>query len=46
MSETLLSRALTAGVHDIVLEFHHRAGGAAVQLSWWASDRASRADVL
>jgi murein DD-endopeptidase MepM/ murein hydrolase activator NlpD len=46
MSETLLSRALTAGVHDIVLEFHHRAGGAAVQLSWWASDRASGADVL
>jgi murein DD-endopeptidase MepM/ murein hydrolase activator NlpD len=46
MSETLLSRALTAGVHDIVLEFHHRAGHAAVQLSWWASERALRSGVL
>jgi peptidase M23-like protein/PA14 domain-containing protein len=44
-SETLLSRALTAGVHDIVLEFHHRAGHAAVQLSWWAGDRAPGSDV-
>lgn len=46
MSETLLSRALTAGVHDIVLEFHHRAGPAAVQLDWWARERAPGLDVL
>ena len=45
-SETLLSRTLTAGVHDIVLEFHHRTGRAAVQLSWWASDRALGSGVL
>jgi murein DD-endopeptidase MepM/ murein hydrolase activator NlpD len=46
MSETLPSRALTAGTHDIVLEFHHRAGRAVLQLSWWASDRAPGSDVL
>jgi murein DD-endopeptidase MepM/ murein hydrolase activator NlpD len=46
MSETLLSRRLAAGVHDIVVEFHHRAGRATVQLSWWAADRAPGADVL
>lgn len=45
-SETLLSRALTAGIHDIVLEFHHRTGRAAVQLSWWASERAVGSGVL
>lgn len=45
MSETLLSRGLTAGVHDIVLEFHHRTGPAAVQLSWWTSDRARGTNV-
>jgi murein DD-endopeptidase MepM/ murein hydrolase activator NlpD len=46
LSETLLSRAMTKGVHDIVLEFQHRAGHAAVQLSWWAADRARGSDVL
>ncbi len=44
-SETLLSRPLSVGVHDIVLEFHHRAGPAVVQLSWWTSDRAPGTDV-
>lgn len=46
LSETLLSRGLTAGVHDIVLEFHHRAGPAAAHLSWWTSDLAPGTDVL
>jgi len=45
LSETLLSRAMTKGVHDILLEFQHRAGHAAVQLSWWAADRAPGSDV-
>jgi hypothetical protein len=45
LSEALLSRALTAGVHEIVLEFHHRAGHAAAQLSWWPSQRAPGMDV-
>jgi murein DD-endopeptidase MepM/ murein hydrolase activator NlpD len=45
LSEALLSRALTAGVHDIVLEFHHRSDHAAVQLSWWPRERAPGLDV-
>jgi len=45
MSETLLSRPLTAGVHQITLEFHHPAGAATIRLDWWASDRARGADV-
>jgi len=45
-SEILVSRSLTAGVHDIVLEFHHRAGKAAIRLGWWAGDPALRVNIL
>jgi hypothetical protein len=45
LSDLVLSRSLTAGAHQIGLEFHQSTGAAVVHLGWWASDPADGASI-